>query len=72
MEYKDINIFAREVTKAEGEQLAKEFDAIFFEVSAKLGTNINNLFMNIAATLPGAEISQMISPSTRKRNIGNE
>jgi len=60
-------IFIREVTKQEGEQLAKENDAIFFEVSAKLGTNINNLFMNIAGTLPGAEISQMISPSTRNR-----
>ena len=53
----------REVTKAEGEQLAKENDAIYYEVSAKLGTNINNLFMSIASTLPGAEISQMVSPN---------
>lgn len=60
-----IDLEEKEVTKAEGEQLAKENDAIFFEVSAKLGTNINNVFMNIAATLPGAEISQMISPSTQ-------
>jgi len=51
------------VTKAEGEQLARENDAIYYEVSAKLGTNINNLFMSIASTLPGAEISQMVSPN---------
>ena len=55
----------REVTKEEGDQLAREHEATHFQVSAKLGTNVNNLFLNIASTLPGAEISQMMSPATR-------
>jgi len=66
-----IDIEEREVTKAEGEQLAKEHDAIYYEVSAKLGTNINNLFMSIASTLPGAEISQMVSPNQNPLNDNN-
>lgn len=32
--------FFREVTKEEGEKLAKEQDLLYYEVSAKEGTNV--------------------------------
>lgn len=35
--------------------MAKENEALFAEVSARLGTNVQELFMNLAATLPGNE-----------------
>jgi len=47
------------VNPDEAAKLAKENDAIFTEVSAKLGTNIQELFTNLASTLPGSEL---ISP----------
>lgn len=53
----------REVTTEEAEQYAKNNEATYVEVSAKQGNNISTLFMNVASTLPGAEISQ-ISPSS--------
>lgn len=43
------------MTKEEGEALAKELETLFIETSAKGGTNITNLFHNVAALLPGVD-----------------
>lgn len=42
----------RQVTTREGEEMAKEAGTLFFEVSAKLGTNIEELFQKLVAALP--------------------
>ena len=45
----------KQVTTDEGVKLAKDNEAIFAEVSARLGSNIQELFTNLASTLPGSE-----------------
>ena len=40
-----------------GSKLAKENDALFSEVSARNGTGIQELFTNLAGTLPGNDTS---------------
>ena len=45
----------RQVTEAEGESLAKELDLLFYETSAKEGTNVNQMFNKLASILPGLE-----------------
>lgn len=57
-----IDLPERDVSTEEAEQFAKNNEATYVEVSAKQGNNISNLFMNVAGTLPGVEISQL-SPS---------
>ena len=37
----------RKITKEKGEQLAKEFNVPFFEVSAKSGKNVNEVFKTL-------------------------
>jgi len=44
----------REVTEAEGKQLAGELGVLFAETSAKLGNNIKELFQQVAQNLPSA------------------
>ncbi len=49
------------MTPQEGEALAKELNLVFFETSAKDGTNVNAMFNKLASILPGlegAEIAQ--------------
>jgi len=64
----------RQVTEDEGQNLAKEHNAIHFEVSAKAGENVNNIFNKIATVLPGIEpllietSSQNSKPSPQTRN----
>ena len=41
----------RVISSQEGEQLAKEFKTKLFEVSAKNGTNINQLFIYLSELL---------------------
>mmetsp|Transcript_13985 Transcript_13985/g.40243 ORF Transcript_13985/g.40243 Transcript_13985/m.40243 type:complete len:211 (-) Transcript_13985:59-691(-) len=43
---------SREVQTSEGEDLAKQIGGLFFEVSAKTGGNIDELFSQLVATLP--------------------
>jgi len=43
---------SRDVQTSEGEDLAKQIGALFFEVSAKSGVNIDELFAQLVATLP--------------------
>jgi len=61
-----ILIRNRAVNPDEGAKLAKENDAIFTEVSAKLGTNIQELFTNLASTLPGSEVISPLIMSNKK------
>lgn len=49
------------MTTEEGEALAKELSLVFYETSAKDGTNVNAMFNKLASILPGlegAEIAQ--------------
>jgi GTPase SAR1 family protein len=48
-------IINRQVTTEDGQALAKELKLPFIETSSKDGTNVNELFKNLAATLPGLE-----------------
>jgi Ras-related protein Rab-6A len=43
---------AREVTKADGEQLAEKYGMAFAEASAKSGAGVAELFLNIAQRMP--------------------
>jgi len=43
---------AREVSEEEGKALAKDLDVLFVETSAKLGSNIKELFQQVAQKLP--------------------
>ena len=49
----------RQVTTEEGENLAKEAGLLFFESSAKDGTNVNEMFNKLASVLPGLEGSEI-------------
>lgn len=51
-------LMKRVVATDMGLQKAKEKEALFMEVSAKSGHNINSLFKTIAMTLPGNDNSQ--------------
>lgn len=55
--------YNRAVTTEEGARIAKENEALFAEVSARLGTNVHELFMNLASTLPGNEGSSPLKLS---------
>lgn len=51
----------RQVTTDEGAKLAKELGLLFVETSAKDGTNVNELFKTLAASLPGLEGAEITS-----------
>ena len=46
-----IDLPNREITNEEATQLAKEFDCEFIEVSALLGTNIDEIFYSLAKSI---------------------
>ena len=49
----------RQITEEEGEKLAQDLGLLFFETSAKDGTNISELFNKLASILPGMEGSDI-------------
>jgi small GTP-binding protein len=59
----------RAVQFEEGAKLAKENDALFSEVSARNGTGIQELFTNLAGTLPGNDTSVQ-APSGNQGGAG--
>ncbi|CAD8170831.1 unnamed protein product [Paramecium octaurelia] len=66
-----IDLDNRVISTEEGANLAKESDAHFIEVSAKTGNNVELLFKQIAATLPGTETSQMVNSVMNNPNQSN-
>jgi Ras-related protein Rab-6A len=60
----------RQVSTEEGEEKAKELDAMFIETSAKAGFNIKPLFRKVALALPGVSnpeiATQMVDVSLKK------
>ena len=58
--------FCRQVTAEEGANLAKELDLVFYETSAKDGTNVNQMFNKLASILPGLEGTE-ITPSSNSK-----
>jgi len=61
-----IDLQNRLVSVEDGERKAKEMDVLFCEVSAKVGTNVNNMFYSISANLPGAAITPKLTPKNVK------
>ncbi len=47
------------MSKEEGENLAKDLDTLFMEVSAKSSLNVGSIFQVIAGFLPGNESHRM-------------
>lgn len=58
--------FDRQVTREEGEEFAKEIDALYFETSARDGTGVNEMFEKI----PSIPLPQINDEQTQKS--GNE
>ena len=52
------------MTTEAGEQRSLEMEALFFEVSAKTGDNISNMFNQIAVSLPSIDTSHISTPTT--------
>lgn len=46
---------SREVTTEEGQEKAKQYDALFLETSAKAGHNVKSILNKVASELPGLE-----------------
>ena len=56
----------RQVSSEEGESLAKELELVFYETSAKDGTNVNQMFNKLASILPGLEGADIPQNPTSK------
>ncbi len=63
--FKNIN---RQVSEIEGKNLAEELGVMFFEASAKTGSNVKGVFTKLASSLPGLENTEMAhDPDCMKR-----
>lgn len=68
----------RDVTKQEGEEFAKKYNCKFYEVSAKTGQNVNNVFHDIAFLTYEKMKSTIkvdknqIKLTTKDKNAGNK
>ena len=69
-EFKIISDFNfRQVPTEIGEQKSLEMEALFFEVSAKTGDNISNMFNMIAGSLPTIDTSHISTPTTHSSEL---
>ncbi|CAD8101194.1 unnamed protein product [Paramecium primaurelia] len=66
-----IDIEERVVTKEEGEKFAKEQELLYYEVSAKEGTNVQSTFKNLALKLFGP-IQDVDQPTTLSQQDSNQ
>ena len=55
----------RQVSTEDGQKLADELKIGFIETSSKDGTNVYDLFKNIASSLPGLEGAEITSNNDR-------
>eukprot|EP00831_Metopus_contortus_P023493 TRINITY_DN20710_c0_g1_i3.p1 TRINITY_DN20710_c0_g1~~TRINITY_DN20710_c0_g1_i3.p1 ORF type:complete len:193 (+),score=26.25 TRINITY_DN20710_c0_g1_i3:762-1340(+) len=53
----------RQVTAEEGAALAEEMELLFYETSAKDGTNIIEMFNKLAGLLPGLQGAEIVHPA---------
>ncbi len=61
---------ARKVSTAEAKTYAEEEGLLFFETSAKLGTNVTEVFTAIANAIPETSLKGARGPGTTQANIG--
>merc|ERR1719343_1764218 len=59
----------RQVSTEEGEEKAKENGVMFWETSAKMGTNIKALFRQLAQALPGQEEQTAGADNAQNANV---
>ena len=72
-----IDLSEREVKKEDGEALAQKEGIQFFEVSAKSGDNIKNMFYNSVADLPtfsenNSNKENLVKELLQENGVGNE
>ncbi|KAI8638585.1 ras family-domain-containing protein [Parasitella parasitica] len=70
----DIEERYREISTEQGNSYAKEFDLLYFETSARDGTNIDHAFSEIAnhVSLEQAQISSNLLSSKNTTNLSNQ
>ena len=61
-----LDLDQRNVTEEEGKQIANQYKALFLEVSAKTGANIQEIFKEVAMLLPEC------SDSTTEKHTSNK
>merc|ERR1712194_645423 len=59
----------RQVSTEEGQEKATEFNVLFIETSAKAGTNVKQLFRQLASALPGQDATAESSPPSAVENV---
>ena len=72
-----IDLAEREVKREEGEALAQKEGIAYFEVSAKTGDNIKNMFYNSVADLPtfsenNSNKENLVKELLQENGVGNE
>jgi len=61
---------ARKVSTAEAKSYAEEEGLLFFETSAKLGTNVTEVFTAIANAIPETSLKGARGPGATQANVG--
>ncbi|KAI6713166.1 hypothetical protein PZA11_005162 [Diplocarpon coronariae] len=61
---------ARKISNAEAKSYAEEEGLLFFETSAKLGTNVTEVFTAIANAIPETSLKGARGPGTTQANTG--
>ena len=69
----DLPPESRTITEEEGKKMANEYKLLFKEASAKLGTNVNEIFQELVEKID-AEAKPELPPSEQKNKLfgGNE
>jgi len=70
VEGEEIEGDARKITTAEAKTYAEEEGLLFFETSAKLGTNVTEVFTAIANAIPETSLKGARGPGASQANAG--